>query len=244
MNFKTHIRSNLWLAIQSTYEAANYSRAILDGMHYVSNTLRQKTGADGDGNTLVGQALGGEFPRLRINKLQSETERNEQRGLEKILSEMYQAIRNPRSHEQIQDAQETADAIIYFINYLLGIIEKSEEPFVSTKFIARIFDADFYRSQRYAKLLIEEIPTNKRFDILVAIFRDRLTGDIYNLRLVVKVLLEKLTEDQVKQYLAIVSDELSVVTDENVLDKMCSYCPQTYGSRFQKLRGYVRRIAS
>jgi hypothetical protein len=54
MNLQTHIRNSLWLAIQSTYEAKNYSHAILDAMHYLSNVLREKTGVDGDGATLVG----------------------------------------------------------------------------------------------------------------------------------------------------------------------------------------------
>ena len=143
MNLQTHIKSDLWLAIQSTYEAGNYSHAILDAIHYLSNILREKTGADGDGKSLVGQALGGDSPRLRINRLQTETERNEQQGIESILRGMYQAIRNPRSHEQIVDKQETADAIIYFIDYLLIIIEKSEEPFVISKFMNCVFDPDF-----------------------------------------------------------------------------------------------------
>ena len=149
-------------------------------MHYFSNVLREKTGVDGDGATLVGQALGGDSPRLRINKLQSETERNEQRGIENILRGMYQAIRNPRSHEQIEDTQDTADAVIVFINYLLGIIEKSEEPFVMSRFIGRVFDPDFYKSQHYAELLVDEIPTNKRFDTLVAIYREKVNGDIHS----------------------------------------------------------------
>jgi uncharacterized protein (TIGR02391 family) len=155
MNLQTHIQNNLWLAIQSTYETGNYSHAILDAIHYLSNVLREKTGVDGDGATLVGQALGGDSPRLRINKLQTETEKNEQRGFENILRGIYQAIRNPRSHEQIGDSQDNADAIIYFVNYILGIIEKSEEPFVLTKFISRVFDPDFYKTQRYVELLVD-----------------------------------------------------------------------------------------
>ena len=214
MNIQTHIRTNLWLAIQSTYEAGNYSHAILDAMHYLSNILREKTGVDGDGATLVGQALGGDSPRLRINKFQTETERNEQRGIESILRGLYQAIRNPRSHEQIEDKQETADAIIYFINYLLSIIEKSEEPFVISRFMERVFDPDFYKSQQYAELLVDEVPTNKRFDVLVAIYRDKLNGDIYNVGLVIRALINKLSEDQIKQFLGIVSDEIGSITNE------------------------------
>src|ERR1700759_2453879 len=111
MNLQTHIKNNLWLAIQSTYEAGNYSHAVNDAMHYLSNVLRERTGVDGDGAALVGQALGGDSPRLRINKLQTETEKNEQKGIKSILRGMYQAIRNPRSHEQIEDKQEVADSI-------------------------------------------------------------------------------------------------------------------------------------
>ncbi len=202
------------MAIQSTYEAGNYSHAIVDAMHYLSNVLRDKTGVDGDGKSLVGQALGGDSPRLRINKLQTETERNEQQGIESILRGMYQAIRNPRSHEQIEDKQETADATIYFINYLLSIIERSEEPFVISKFMKRVFDPDFYKSQQYAELLVEEVPTNKRFDVLVAIYRDKLSGDIYNVGLIIQALINKLSEDQVKQFITIVSDEFATITDE------------------------------
>ena len=214
MNLQTHIRSNLWLAIQSTYESGNYSHAILDAMHHLSNVLREKTGVDGDGASLVGQALGGDAPRLRINKLQTETEKNEQRGVENILRGMYQAVRNPRSHEQVEDRQSTADAVIYFIDYLLGIIEKSEEPFVMSKFLTRVFDPDFYKSQQYAELLVNEIPTNKRFDTLVTIYRQKMDGDIYSIGLVVRTIIGKLAEDQAKQYLAVAADEMSTITDE------------------------------
>ena len=156
---------------------ATTADAILDAMHYVSSVLRDKTGVDGDGTALVGQALGGDSPRLRINKLQTETEKNEQRGIESILRGMYQAIRNPRSHEQIQDTQEIADAVIYFIDYLLGVVEGAEEPFVMSKFMTRIFDPDFVKSQRYAELLVDQIPTNKRFDALITVYREKLNGE-------------------------------------------------------------------
>ena len=121
MDLQAHIEGSLWQAIQSTYEAGNYSHAIVDAMHYLSNVLREKTGVEGDGKSLVGQALGGDSPRLRINRLQTETERNEQQGLESILRGMYQAIRNPRSHEQIEDKRETADAVIYLTDYFSAL---------------------------------------------------------------------------------------------------------------------------
>jgi uncharacterized protein (TIGR02391 family) len=197
--------------------------------------LRDKTGADGDGVALVGQALGGDSPRLRINKLQTETEKSEQRGIEDILRGMYRAIRNPRSHEQIEDTQETADAIIHFANYLMGIIRGAEEPFVLSKFMTRVLDPDFVRSQRYAELLVEAIPTNKRLDTLISVYREKLNGDIYNVGLVVRALLGRLTEDQRKQYLAVVSDEISTVTDEKELRCNLHLMPPIYWQQLQEI---------
>jgi uncharacterized protein (TIGR02391 family) len=235
MNLQTHIKNDLWLAVQSTYEAGNFSHAILDAMHYLSNVLREKTGVDGDGKSLVGQALGGDSPRLRINKLQTETEKNEQQGLESILRGMYQAIRNPRSHEQVEDKQETADAIIYFIDHLLSIIERSEEPFVISKFMKRVFDPDFYRSQQYAELLVDEVPTNKRFDVLVAVYRDKLNGDVYNVGLIIKALINKLSDEQVKQFVTIVSDELATTTDEKVFRYNLHLLPSNLWEQLQEI---------
>jgi uncharacterized protein (TIGR02391 family) len=124
MNLQTQIRTELWLAISNTYQAGNYNHAILDAMHYLSEVIRTKANVDGDGASLVGQSLGGDSPKLRVNKLQTETERNIQRGLEQILRGLYLAIRNPRAHEQFEDSKDTADAIVHFINYLLSILER------------------------------------------------------------------------------------------------------------------------
>lgn len=214
MDLQSQIKQDLWKAINRTYDAGNYSHAVIDAMHYLSSILREKSGVDGDGVVLVGQALGGDAPRLRINKLQTETEKNEQHGIENILRGMYQAVRNPRSHEQISDTKDNADAIICFIDFLLERIEKSEEPFVSAKFLRRVFDPDFYQSQQYSELLINEVPANKRFDILVTIYRSKLDGEIYNIGFVIRTLMKKLSDEQLKNYLAIVSEELSTITDE------------------------------
>jgi len=213
MNLKTHIRIELWLAISNTYEAENYSHAILDAMHHLSNVLREKSGVDGDGVSLVGQALGGSPPRLRVNKLQTETERNVQKGLEQILRGLYQAIRNPRSHEQIKDTKDTADAIIYFINYLLELLHESEEPFTIPKFLSRVLDPDFVESDQYAELLAAEIPVSKRTDTLIEIYRMKRAGDGQKLKYMIRTILKQLSDDQITDFLAVVSDELKTTQD-------------------------------
>jgi uncharacterized protein (TIGR02391 family) len=103
MNLQTHIKTDLWLAVQSAYESENYNHAILDAIHYLTNVIREKSGIEGDGEGLVGQALGGNSPRLRVNKFQTQSEQDEQKGLVQVLIGIYKGIRNPRSHEIIED---------------------------------------------------------------------------------------------------------------------------------------------
>jgi uncharacterized protein (TIGR02391 family) len=64
---------------------------------------------------LVGQAFGGKTPKLRVNKLQTESDQDIQKGTENLLLGLYQSIRNPRSHGKLTDTKEDADAIILFI---------------------------------------------------------------------------------------------------------------------------------
>jgi uncharacterized protein (TIGR02391 family) len=217
MNLKSLIRRELWLAISNTYEAENYSHAVLDAMHYLSEVIREKSGVDGDGHGLVGAAFGGQSPILRVNKLQTETERNIQKGLEQILRGMYQGIRNPRSHEQVEDTKNTADSIIYFVNYLLSIIDQSQEPFTVAGFVSKVFDKHFVKSSRYAELLVSEIPQGKYLDILVEIYRRKREGEGDSIGYVVKEILKLITEEQTSEFLVIVSEELKTTQDNTDL---------------------------
>ena len=109
MNLETILVKRLWESIQSSYEARNFTGAILDAIYSLSDLIREKTGLQSDGTTLVGQALGGKSPKLKVNRLQTESEKNVQSGIEQILRGLFQAVRNPRSHEKRVDTQKDAD---------------------------------------------------------------------------------------------------------------------------------------
>ena len=154
MNLQPAIPAPLWAAISGAYEAKNYSHAILEATYYLSNVLRERAGVDGDGAALVGQALGGDLPKLRLNAFQTESEKNIQKGFEQILRGVYIGIRNPRSHEQTTDDKETADAIIHFLGYVVILLNASKEAFTIESFVERVQDPEFVDSKRYAELLI------------------------------------------------------------------------------------------
>jgi uncharacterized protein (TIGR02391 family) len=214
MNLMNEISPELWEAVSNVYEHGNYSHAILEAIHFLSASLRDKAGVDGDGSSLIGQALGGDNPKLRINGLKTDTERNVQKGVEQILRGVYLGIRNPRSHEQTTDKKATADAIIVFVNYILQLLNASQQTFTIEKFVKRVVDPEFVDSARYAELLIAEVPNLKRGDVLIEIFNKRLEFDLRKIRYVVRALLDSLVENQLSNYLNIVSDELRIATDE------------------------------
>ena len=106
MNLEPQINPKLWSTIESSYQTGQYTNAIKEAMIYLTEVLRDKSGLDGDGESLVGQALGaskGKSPVVRINKYQTETEKTMQEGFQFVLKGMYKLVRNPRSHETVED---------------------------------------------------------------------------------------------------------------------------------------------
>lgn len=228
MNLQAEIRPELWEAISKSYKSEIYSAAILDAIHHLSNVLRERAGIDGDGVSLVGHALSGENPRLRINKLQTETEKNEQKGLEQILRGIYQGIRNPRSHEHFQDTEATANAIVLFINHILCILGQAKEPFTIEEWSQRVFDPYFVASERYAELLISEVPPKKITDALIVIYRNKMDGDGEKLRFMFDALTKRATESQLNDFFSVVSDELKFTQDDGIVQLSLQIIPEHF----------------
>lgn len=217
MNLQPTIPATLWTSVQSAYEAQNYSHAILEATYLISGVLRERAGVDGDGASLVGQALGGDDPKLKLNAFQSESDRNEQKGFEQILRGVYLGIRNPRSHEQTTDDKETADAIIHFLGYVLKRLNASKEAFTIEGFLARVLDSEFVESARYAELLVIEVPRLRLADCLIAIYRERKKTELRKLRYLIPALLSAFTPTQLASYLNVVSEELRAAADDSTI---------------------------
>jgi uncharacterized protein (TIGR02391 family) len=213
MNIKSVISQKLWDSVSTTYSSENYSHAIVDGMHLLTDIIREKSNVDGDGVGLVGQAFGGDDPKLRLTRMQTETDRDIQKGMENLLRGMYLLIRNPRSHEQIKDEKETADTILIFINYIIGIIEKAEEPYSIEKFIKRIYDPDFVFQERYVSLLVKEIPERHLPDTLIEIYRKRIIGEGKRLGLLVREIRNRISYELSEKLFLIISEDLKIINN-------------------------------
>jgi hypothetical protein len=96
---------------------------------------------------------------------------------------------------------------------MVAKLQVRSEPFSMHYSGDSIGDTEFVESKRYAELLVEEIPQNRRSDALVALFEVRTTVDARKLRFLISTLLSALDEPQLAQYLAIVSDEMRTATE-------------------------------
>lgn len=225
MNLETFVDKALWGAIESSYNDKNYTSAILDTFHYIGNLIREKTGLESDGVELMGQAFGGDSPKLKVNKLQTQSERNVQKGTMLMLQGLYQAIRNPRSHEKYSDSKKEADAIIIFLNYLIEVINVSATPFSISNFVERVLDPDFVENQEYAKLLIKEIPPKKKIDVFIQVYREKESGDPKKLAYFFTELYSDLSKQEKADVHSLISSELRETSDTATIRTILQILP-------------------
>lgn len=234
MNVQSSIKKELWIAISKSYESGIYTAAILDSIRYLTDTIREKAGIDGDGHSLIGQSLGGDNPKLRINKFQTQTEKDEQRGFAELLRGIYSAIRNPRSHEQVEDSQEHADAIIIFVNYILSVIDTSKGPFVLEDWLERVYDPDFVASSRYADILVKDVPARRRLDAMINLYRGKDNGNGENIQLMFYSFLKAINETELTEFTRSVSSELRTERDEGVIIQAIQCLPSELWPRIEE----------
>jgi uncharacterized protein (TIGR02391 family) len=235
MNLQTHIRHELWTAVRTSYEAGNYSHAVVDAIQFVSQLIRDKSGVDGDGAALVGNALEGESPLLCLNSLATVSEKDEQRGVAHILRGLYVGIRNPRSHERSSDTAAAADAIIYFIDYLVGLLGASSDTFTVERFLSQLRDPDFVTTERYATLLVGKVPATRRGDAIGAIVSNRTDLDLGKLRHVITNLVGRLSEGQLAAFLSAMSRELDMATEFTPIKSALQLVPPEHWPRLDDL---------
>jgi uncharacterized protein (TIGR02391 family) len=217
MNLETQISHDLWAAVRRSYESQAWSNAILDGIYHLSDVIRSRTGLQSDGTALAGQALGGKSPKLRLNKLQTESDQSIQTGVEQLLRGIFQAIRNPRSHGRLEDSQADADSLLVFINYVLGLIDHARTSFSLDEAVSRALDENFVPNERYAGLVVDEIPQRQLLQVGLAVFERQGKGSHKRLPFFFQALLERLSPEDRGEFFAALSADLRDSSDDDSL---------------------------
>ncbi|GAB4355790.1 MAG: hypothetical protein Fur0042_25000 [Cyanophyceae cyanobacterium] len=213
MNLEGKISPGLWDALKLSYSSGNYSAAIQDAIHYLSDILRAKSDLDGDGVHLVNQAFSEKNPRIKVTPLQSESDRNIQQGTADIIRGLYRAIRNPRSHGRVNENEQDAQKIILFIDYILGIIDASQSRFSLLEYLDLVLDRDFVATDHYAELLVNKLPRKYYMDTFFELFERRFQTDSDKLAVYFRALLKEFEPDQQNEVAQCVSDEFQKTRD-------------------------------
>lgn len=217
MNIETKLPDALWQTVRSNYEKRNFTGAILDAFYFLSELLRDKSGLEGDGQSLIGQALGGAAPKIKLNRLQTESEWSVQKGMEQLLRGLYQGVRNPRSHNKVADSEEDAQTIILFVGYLLKQIDQAKAPFSRPDFVRRVFDPDFVPQERYAELLVADVPPRALLDVFLDLYREIENWNLEHMRIFLKAFLVRLNDDETQQICAVLTEDLKTADAESTI---------------------------
>lgn len=114
-----YLHPEVWKIVSKLLEDGNYFYAVNELEKAYIKLIKQKSGLDQDGESLMGHAFKDTGP-LKINSMRTESDRNEQEGI-MFISMGISRLRNVTSHEPSADtplAKEDALAIISIISYL------------------------------------------------------------------------------------------------------------------------------
>jgi uncharacterized protein (TIGR02391 family) len=81
----------------------NYFHLVFEATKSIFDRIREITGLTSDGSDLIDEAFsfskGPYIPYLALNKLETESEKSEQRGFMNLIKGVYGAFKNPKSHD-------------------------------------------------------------------------------------------------------------------------------------------------
>ncbi|MGD9934248.1 MAG: TIGR02391 family protein [Dehalococcoidia bacterium] len=125
-------------ATRALFADGHHARAVEESMKVLNHRVRDRSGLDLDGKPLMETAFSVNNPRLKLNDLKTQSQRNQQVGYMSILAGCMNGIRNPRAHEhQIVDSPRSALQILCFVDHLLQTVNEatptSADAFVSTE---------------------------------------------------------------------------------------------------------------
>ncbi|MDP9225779.1 MAG: TIGR02391 family protein [Actinomycetota bacterium] len=131
---KTLAAQSVTLRLHPRVEAAcskllndmHYPQAVFEASKALMQLVRDKTGLTSDGAQLVESALSPKAPMLAVNKLETEAERDEQRGILHLAQGVVYAIRHQGAHVAGQrEERDRAFEMLGIISYLARRIEEA-----------------------------------------------------------------------------------------------------------------------
>jgi len=108
------------------FENGHYAQAVEEAFKFVNNLVKQRSGLAADGSSLMNTAFSANAPVLKLSKLTTQSQRDQQLGYMQMLSGAMVGIRNPRAHEHGHlEEPRVALELMCFANHLVRAIKRA-----------------------------------------------------------------------------------------------------------------------
>lgn len=113
-------------ATRSRFVSTHYADAVEAGVKALNELVRSRTGSILDGDDLMTHTFSVKNPKLRVNRLRSDSDTSEQRGHMMLCQGVVAAWRNPRAHSsQFDDQPATALMMLETLQHLMDVTRKA-----------------------------------------------------------------------------------------------------------------------
>lgn len=209
-------------SIKTHYENKDYTEVVRDALLCLTTEIRKKSDlTDSDGVDLINKAFSEKQPLIKINKLETTTDKNKHRGIMDLSKGLIEYFRNPMSHSKQEYSKKVADAILVLLDEVIL------EEIIDSKSINSI--EDWYleitndlspNTERYAKSLISAIPKDKYYELSVMLYKNR--NNITKLKdKIIDELVSNLLEEKFKDYCEVIENDLfGNITENNVISSL------------------------
>ena len=120
------LHAEIQSASRKLFLDGHYPRAVEEGFKALNNFVKEKSGLQEDGASLMQKAFTPNNPKLKLNDLRSDSKKNEQQGYMEIYAGSMTGIRNPRAHEhRLEDDPLTALDLLSLASHLYSKAENA-----------------------------------------------------------------------------------------------------------------------
>lgn len=113
-------------ATRALYRDGHYTRSVEEGCKALIDLVKRRSGLAADGTPLMEAAFSEKNPRLRINRLRSQADRDEQVGYQRMFAGAILAVRNPRAHDgKRSDDADSALSLLVLVQHLFVIARRA-----------------------------------------------------------------------------------------------------------------------
>ena len=108
--------------VRQLFRDGHYPQAVEEGFKYLNNLVKRRTGVAADGAGLMTTAFSPGTPLLRLSKLTTQSQKDQQQGYMLIFQGSMIGIRNPRAHEhRYLDDPRNALELLALCNHLVRV---------------------------------------------------------------------------------------------------------------------------